>query len=242
MLPAQESLPFNIEPVSDNINVRADSTANSVKVSSVNKDDLLEAVSELYGWYKIRLPKTAPAYVKKELAECISASPDTNACRNAKITKNRVNIRLAPEEGSRILGTLNKDEVISIVSEASGWYKIEPTSGSFGWVYKDLVRKTARKKQQGPQARLTPDENPPIQLKEDKDITVKGIIKPSGKIFRRTTTHKLLSLDGKTFLLKGNKQALDALNHKIAKVEGRLIDSPRHRYPVLEVRVLSLQD
>ena|SRR3989338_7554616 len=226
---AQNSPPFNGEVTSDNINIRADSTPNAQIICTVNKDERLDVILELYDWYKIRLPKKAPSFVKKDLTECLSYQPDSNACRNAKISKNRVNIRLKPHESSPILGKVNKNEVINIRGEVGGWYKIEPASESFGWIHKNFVKKAAM-----PVSEITVG-----PIKDTKDITVEGMIKPYGKIFKRIATHKLITPDNKTYLLKGNKRGLDALNHHKVKIQGTIIDAPKEKYPVIEVRILA---
>lgn len=182
------------------------------------------------------MPKKAPSFVKKDLTVCIGFQPDSNACRNGKIVKNRVNIRLKASESSPILGKLNKNEVINIAGEIEGWYKIEPASESFGWIHKNFVKKAvfAQKEATAPVTKISPE-----TIKDTKDITVEGIIKPYGKIFKRIATHKLITPDNKTYLLKGNKRALDALNHHKVNIQGTIIDAPKEKYPVIEVGILA---
>jgi uncharacterized protein YgiM (DUF1202 family) len=149
-LPAQESQPFQAEVISDNINIRANSTVNSEVICAVNKGAQLEVVSELYDWYKIRLPKKAPAYIKKSLLECINYqvnNPPTNItpsepskqCLNAKVIKENVNIRLKPTESSAILGQADKNEVVTVLEDKGEWFRIEPTNSSFGWIHKKFI-------------------------------------------------------------------------------------------------------
>lgn len=121
--------------MADDINVRSDSTTTSEIICKVNKGDNVEVVLELYDWYKIRLPKNAPAFVKKEFVVIIDD-------KTAKIREDSVNIRLRPDTSSPILGEVNKDEVIKILGETQGWYKIEPLNHSFGWIHKQFVKKT----------------------------------------------------------------------------------------------------
>jgi uncharacterized protein YgiM (DUF1202 family) len=131
---AETSFPFRGEVNSNNINIRSNSTVNSEVVCNLNKGSPVEVVLELYGWYKIRLPKNAPSYIKKNLVGLIND-------KTARALKDRVNIRLHPNELSPILGRVNKNEIISILEDKGEWYKIEPVNNSFGWIHKKFVDK-----------------------------------------------------------------------------------------------------
>ncbi|MFA5145198.1 MAG: SH3 domain-containing protein [Candidatus Omnitrophota bacterium] len=139
--PAQPDPPlFQGEVNADNINLRSDSSVTSEVISILNKNEKVEVVLELYEWYKIRLPKPAPCYIKKNLAECSGMSPE-NKCKNARVLKNKVNIRLHPAESSPILGVADKNETVNVIKEKGDWYKIEPTQNSFGWINKIFINK-----------------------------------------------------------------------------------------------------
>jgi len=115
----------------------------------VNKDQPVAVVKELYEWYKIRLPKIAPSFIKKDLVILIDN-------KTAKPIKDSVNIRLNPDDSSPILGKLGKNEVIVIVENMGEWYKIEPINESFGWVNKKFVNLAPRR------ATAVKQENQPI--------------------------------------------------------------------------------
>jgi len=131
---AEESLPFKGRVNSNDINIRADSTVSSEKICSVNKNDCLEVTAELYGWYKIKLPKHAPAFVQIGLLEPLDS-------QTAKTSKKNVNIRLRPSESSPVIGKAKKDEIVRIFENRNGWYRIEPTGNSFGWINRSFVNK-----------------------------------------------------------------------------------------------------
>ena len=133
---------------SDNINLRQDSTVSSQTLSLLRKGEKVEVVSESYGWYKIRLPKSAPSYVKKDFFECINykiidtGSPvpsQIKECTSAKAINDNVNVRLKPSESSAVLGKINKNEVVRVLEEKAGWLRIEPIQNSFGWVNKKFI-------------------------------------------------------------------------------------------------------
>lgn len=236
---AQETSVFQGEVNSGNINIRSDSTLNAQIICTVSKGERLEIILELYDWYKIRLPKNAPSYIKKSLAECINFAQDSKTCLSAKISKDRVNIRLKPSESSAILGKLNKDEVVNILEDKGGWYKIEPALNSFGWIHKKFVNKVYLKEKSIQKNLEDTKLLKPKEGTSNKNITIEGIIKPYGKIIKRIATHKLITADNKIYLLRGNKESLDALNYHKVKIMGKIIDAPKEKYPVIEIRILA---
>ncbi|MGA2774774.1 MAG: SH3 domain-containing protein [Candidatus Omnitrophota bacterium] len=224
---AQEFRKFNGEISSDNINVRADTTVSSEVICVLKSHDTVEVSAELYDWYRIRLPKNAPSFVKKSLFECLPLEP---SCSSAKATKDRINVRLKPSENSQILGKVNKDEIVNVLGDANGWFQIEPIRNSFGYVNKKFV-KPAQKPESKPGPELIP--TPVLDLPSPDLVAITGIIQPYGRIFGRQATHKLVSLD-KTYLLKGNKKSLDAINYNKVKVTGKL-SGYQGKYPIIEI-------
>lgn len=232
ILPAQEdSLPFKGEITSDNINVRCDSTVSSEAICKVNKGDLLEVVSEKYDWYKIKLPKNAPSFIKKELVSLID---EQNDIKTVKVLKDNVNIRLRADETSAILGRVDKDEVINVAQEAGDWYKIEPVDNSFGWIYKKFIVK-ASAAPATEAVKKEASEKGEAAEKEAQEVKCEGIIKPYGKVFKRRATHKLITESGQIYLLKGNKETLNALSYHKVRVNGKLTAGNKEKYPVIEI-------
>lgn len=227
---AQSGAGFTGEVNADNINIRTDSTVASEEICGIDKGRQVEVVSELYDWYKIRLPKNAPSYIKNNFVSISEDKPadsidkfkniDIEGGRNAKVSADRVNIRLSPGESSAILGRAAKDEAITILQEKGDWYKIEPIHNSFGWINKKFVNKAAVVKKQ-----VLPSEN----------VTIEGTIKPYGIFIKLTATHKLITSDNNIFLLKGDKKSLDAFNRHKAKVTGKLISPDNGKLPMIEV-------
>ncbi|MFH0738694.1 MAG: SH3 domain-containing protein [Candidatus Omnitrophota bacterium] len=221
---AQLATLFEAEVKASNINVRSDSTVTSQLICTVDKRDTVEVVSQAYEWYKIRLPKSAPSFIKKELVVMLDN-------RAAKVVGNNVNVRLGPGDSSSILGEVRENEVINVLEEVEGWYKIEPVNNSFGWVHSRFVKPLDKKEA--------------VLVKEDvtgpqKEFIVEGIIK--AKAIRRIATHKLIVQDGSIFLLKGNKESMDALNDRKVRVSGKLVHLPNREYPLIEIAKMEALD
>lgn len=211
-LPAEEVFPFQGRIKSGNINIRSDSTVSSEVIRVIERGECVEVVSELYDWYKIRLPQDAPSFIKKELVEPIDE-------KTAKVSGDIVNIRLKPDEASPILGKVKENEIVNILGEKGGWLKIEPVSNSFGWIHKKFVGKIPKKEIA---------QSPPA---EEPLITVEGVIKP--KVITSTATHKLIAADKSLFLLKGSKTSLNSLNSRKARITGKIIPSGSPEGPAL---------
>ena len=222
----------------NNINVRVDATTGAPVVCTLAKGQSVEVVREAYDWYKIRLPKTAPSYIKKNLVECIdrTASPSEPVkCLNAKVIGEKVNIRLGPGEDSWILGKADKLSVVSILADKGAWYKIEPVHQSFGWVHKKFVDKD-----NGEIAVIQPAPALAIgsQTTALQPVVVEGTVSPYGVVLWRQATHKLITAENKIYFLKSNRKGLDSLNYHRVKVTGKLITPPDSKHPIIQVAVI----
>ncbi len=182
---------------------------------------------------------------------CVSATAARHhdGKHSAKAIKDSVNIRLNPDDSSPILGKLGKNEVIVIVENMGEWYKIEPINESFGWVNKKFVnlaplRATANKKEEVKLVQKVEKENKITDEKTylQENVTIEGIIKPYGKVFKRIATHKLITLDNNVFLLKGNKASLDSLNYQKVRITGKSTHPKNQKYTVMEIEKIEAMD
>ncbi|MDD5552767.1 MAG: SH3 domain-containing protein [Candidatus Omnitrophica bacterium] len=217
--PAPVPVLFQGQITSDKINVRTDSSVSSQVICVLNKDQKVEVIKAIYEWYKIRLPQSAPSYIRKDMARPIDG-------KTAKIAKENVNVRLGPGENYAVLGKAQKNEVVNILEDAVSWYKIEPTANSFAWVHKKFVEKV----------RLPKKEKP-----EPGSIVVEGTIKPYAK--KRVATHRLISTsDKKTYLLIGKEDSLKSLSGQKVKVTGKKVQPERKKNPLIEVLKIEALD
>ncbi len=245
---AQDSQ-FSGEINSNGINLRTDATTTSVILSVLEKGERVEVVLEQFGWYKVRLPKTVAVYVKKKLASCIKSeetqtilapSAQAKECCSAKILGDRVNIRSKPSESAPIVGIADKNEIVNVISESGGWYKIEPIQNSFGWVNKKFIDKAPLSpKEKNP--RLTQNDSAASAAENSEaNLVLTGVVQPYGMVFMRSATHKLVTADNKIYLLKGNRATLNGLNRQKVKVIGKIISAPGAKYPIIEIRIIEV--
>jgi uncharacterized protein YgiM (DUF1202 family) len=219
------------------INVRADSTVGTEVICTLAKGELVEVVWEGYDWYKIRLPKEAPAYIKKNLLECNNVNANftsrSGQCLSAKVIKDKVNIRLRPTESSWILGKADKGIVVNVVADEGGWYQIHPIYQSYGWVHKKFVNKevVVPEKKDVPLKAI-------VTAKPSGQLVVEGKVIPYGIVLWRKATHKLITSGNKIYFLNGDRKSLDSLNYHKVKVTGKLISPAPAKYPIMRVDVI----
>lgn len=215
----------------DGINVRADSNTTSPIICQIGKNAVVEVVSEKYDWYKIKLPKNAACYVKKELVDLIDN-------KTAKLSRENVNIRLSPSESSPIIGKIDNNEVIAILSDDGKWYKIKATDNSFGWVHKKFVVKALLASPSESKISIPFSEANPL----NEVIILEGIIEPYGKVIKRAATHKLITKDYDIYLLKGIPANLNALTYHKVRITGKAIPAAKQKYPVIEIAKMEALD
>ena len=231
---AQEEASSVWQVNASNINVRSDSTVSSLVICTLARGELVQVVSKAYEWYKIRLPKNAPSFIKKEFLVMLDN-------KTAKVSGDNVNIRLEPLDSSAILGRVKENEVVLVLEESGGWCRIEPVNNSFGWVHSRFLKRLDKKdaviamkaKEETSSAKTS-------QELQGEEVCVQGVVKP--KTIRRIATHKLITEDNDVFLLRGKKESLDALNHRKAKISGKRVDLPNQEYPVIEITKMEALD
>ena len=224
--------PFQGKVCLDNANIRTDSTVNSKVICQVKKGDILEVVTQAYDWYKVKLPKDAPSFIRKDLVEIMENTSPTQNYQYAKVSKEKVNIRLEPNDGSAIIGKAEENELVTIVATEDGWYKIIPIEKSYGWVHEKFIVNTG-------ELNLPHSEEPAGKL-----ITLEGVVKPYGMVFKRIATHKLITADNKVFLLKGDQKSLNAVTNLKVKVTAILdpTEATKEKYPLLEIKKMEILD
>jgi uncharacterized protein YgiM (DUF1202 family) len=57
-------------------------------------------------------------------------------------TKNGCNVRSKPNDKSKIITTLKRDQKLKKLDQFENWYNIILPSGKKGWIHKDLVKNT----------------------------------------------------------------------------------------------------
>ncbi len=210
-LPTQATV-FQARATENGINIRTDSTTSSQIISVLKKGDYVDVVGEFYDWYRIRLPITAPAFIRKDMVEIIDQ-------RSARVTKNNVNIRLHATTKAAVIGKAAKYETVFIAEDRGEWYKIYPTLNTYGWVNKNLMVKANKPKEPPFSIPVSAGTGIAKQKPEADKVVVEGLLKK--KVFTRQATHKLITADKKVYLISAPKINLRPYNDRRVRVTGR---------------------
>ncbi len=206
--------------------MRVDSTVNSAVICTVGRGQKLEVLKEFYDWYKVRLPRHAPAFISKKFVAV--------AGRNAvTVTADNVNIRLGPDTSSPIIGKADRGATIELFGESGEWFQINPGYAA-GWIKKQFLKKTPEPVQPEPPVQVQPVLPPPPPPLPPEEV-LEGLVRPYHLFFGKIASHNLLTSDGRVFFLKGNPELLNQFNQRHARVYGKIDTAAGKKYPVLEV-------
>lgn len=117
----------------NDINVRVDSTVSAPSLGYLKQGEKLEVISQNYEWLKVRLPERFNCYVSSSYIEKLSET-------KGEVTASSLNLREEPSLYSNVLGQAKKGEIITIIEEVDGWYKIEGYPYLSGWVHSKFLR------------------------------------------------------------------------------------------------------
>jgi len=125
----KEKFPKSGYVKSDSVEVKAGDNANFETLCGLTKSDTVKIIDKRYSWYKIILPRKAALYISKDYVTLTSNEKGIGIV-------NGTNVNLRAGAGTRfsIIGQVSKPEKVYILSEDSGWYKIEPPYGTAGWI------------------------------------------------------------------------------------------------------------
>ncbi|MFH1478342.1 MAG: SH3 domain-containing protein [Candidatus Omnitrophota bacterium] len=114
----------------DQVNIKAGYNINFENLYKLKKNDPVKIIGEYYDWFKVALPRKAHIYIKTDFVNI--GEPNTGTLKAS-----RVNLRARPSLNSSVVGQASEPETITIISEENGWYEIEPTIETAGWIHKD---------------------------------------------------------------------------------------------------------
>ncbi|MEH7451577.1 C40 family peptidase [Gottfriedia acidiceleris] len=131
------------------------STGNSVRVrsgagtsyqilGSVNKNQKLDVISLSNGWYKIKF-NGSTGYISASYVGKVTESTNSNnnqvvSSSNYISTGNGVRIRSGAGTSYQILGSVNKNQKLDVISLSNGWYKVK-YNGVIGYIGASYVEK-----------------------------------------------------------------------------------------------------
>ncbi len=145
-----------------------------------------------------------------------------------------------------MIGKARINEALTVVGESGNWFKIEPVSDSYGWVHNKFIKQgcaAEAKNNTIPTAEKPSLQNilPSIAI-SGQNIVAEGVVKPYGRFFKRTTSHKLILANKQSYLLKGDKKSLDPLNNRLVKITGIIQTQKNNKEQIIEIHKIEVLD
>jgi len=161
----------------DGANVRAGDNINFEALCKLETGDPVKIIDKRYSWFKILLPQKAYLYIKNDYVDLFleKGIGTVNAVR--------VNLRAGPGTKYSILGQASRPDKVKVVSKKEDWYKIQPPTGTAGWIHSTQVGfslgniKHAEKKQE-------------VEVEKDIEIKEAKVIQMEEKVLDAAPTPK----------------------------------------------------
>jgi len=119
----------------DSVNVRSGPSQHFEIVIQLDKDQLVLAQAQEQDWIKIKLPRNSRAYVHRQYVDSVSGL-------KGQILADRVNVRAGQGTQYNVLGQLNEEDTVEIISLSGDWYEIYPLNDSCSaWVHKQFIKR-----------------------------------------------------------------------------------------------------
>lgn len=236
---ATEKFPVMGRVKSDRVYVRAGQNVNFEVTGTVNKGDTLVLLSKSFGWYKVKLPPQAKAYVKAEYTQSIGQDA-------AEITGDRVNVRSGPNANATVIGKLEKGNRFYVRSKDGDWLLIKPLDAFTGWVKEEFVdvqaglAVPAKLYSAPPSGEKMTASAPVVPLRpllikklEDNRVEAQGMLKKEGNLYR-------IYKDGTAAcVLKAPAEILEGFVGSVVKVTGTLDAGDPAVEPVVSVKKIN---
>ncbi|KQL38742.1 hypothetical protein AN960_12230 [Bacillus sp. FJAT-25509] len=130
--------------IGNGVHVRSGAGTSYQILGSVNKNQKLDVISSSNGWYKIKFNGStgyiSASYVGKVTESNISNNNQVVTSGNYISTGNGVRIRSGAGTSYQILGSVNKNQRLDVISVSNGWYKVK-FNGVIGYISASYVGK-----------------------------------------------------------------------------------------------------
>ncbi len=128
----------------DSVRIRSAASTSATILTTVNKGQSFKVIGEsTNGWYNVELSSGTKGYIS---AQYVSFTPPvtTPQTRTGYSTGDNVRIRSAASTSSTILTTVNKGQSFKVIGESkNGWYNVELSNGTKGYISAQYVSFTA---------------------------------------------------------------------------------------------------
>ena len=70
-----------------------------------------------------------------------TASSNVSSTSQVQITGNSINVRATASTSAAIIGSLSKDDKVTLLQESGSWYQVQLKNGTTGWISASLAKK-----------------------------------------------------------------------------------------------------
>jgi SH3-like domain-containing protein len=111
----------------DRVNLRAAADTNAEVVVQVDYDTQLEVLEVSPEWVKVRPPEAVLFWVHGDLV------------KEGRVARKVINVRAGSSENYSIVGQLERNAEVQVVTNRLGWLGIRPPAGTGLWVFHEYV-------------------------------------------------------------------------------------------------------
>ena len=118
-----------IRTSSGNLNVRSSASSGSAVVSSLKKDSYVTLMEKNGSWWKVEYAPGKYGYCHADYIRTADGTP-----AKVNTSSGSLNVRTGPGTGYSKLGSVNKGEVVIVLSNSDGWSKVLYQGTKTGYV------------------------------------------------------------------------------------------------------------
>lgn len=137
------------------LNIRSGPSADCDKVAKLYKGKTVEILEKSNGWYKVRVSNSVVGWGSSKYIST-GGSSESNSNQNSSPSNgtaingngkvnvsSRLNIRSGAGTGYSLVGKANNGDVVQLLEQSDGWYKIKLSNGVTGWANSQYISKTS---------------------------------------------------------------------------------------------------
>lgn len=137
IVPPISVFPSTVEVTASSLNVRTGARVDRPLICKLTKGTKVTALSELNGWYKVRLADQTIGWVSGEYVALSSTSSGSATFpRTATVTATALNMRVGARTDRALITTLKKGTKVTLLDSLGEWYKLKLSDGRVGWAIK----------------------------------------------------------------------------------------------------------
>lgn len=117
------------------LNVRSGPGTNYDSIHTLWQGNVVTVLEQSNGWYKIQLSNGKTGWVSGTYLQVSGTeNPVKSLSNTGTVTASKLNVRSGPDTSYSIIHTLWQGNTIKVIGESNGWYKIQLSNGTTGWV------------------------------------------------------------------------------------------------------------